>query len=83
MKLNKYYSLDECSKKDKVFKHLNNLQDELKIEYEIIDTDIIKIIDNGLIISETKKLLSIFNDYDVIEYTDYDDDDQDDYDEYY
>ncbi len=86
MKLNKYYSLDECSKDDKVFKHLNNLQDDLKIEYEIVDIDIIKIIDNGLTISEIKKLLSIFNEYDVIEYTDYDDDDSyldEEYDDYY
>ena len=86
MKLNKYYSLDECRKDDKVFKHLNNLQDDLKIEYEIVDIDIIKIIDNGLTISEIKKLLSIFNEYDVIEYTDYDDDDSyldEEYDDYY
>ena len=86
MKLNKYYSLDECRKNDKVFKRLNNLQDDLKIEYEIVDIDIIKIIDNGLTISEIKKLLSIFNEYDVIEYTDYDDDDSDldeEYDDYY
>ena len=39
-----------------------------------------------LIVQKVKKLLSIFNEYDVIEYTDYDDEDSDldeEYDDYY
>lgn len=81
MELNKYYSLDECSKSDEVFQFLNDLQDDLKIEYEIIDNDNIKIVDNGLTLSEIKKIISFFDEMDVIENNDYDDYD-DDYDDY-
>ena len=85
--LSKYYSLDECYNKDKVFDHLEELQGNEMIIYEIVDTDIIKIKDIGLSEKDTKDLLNFFDNNDVIEYSDYDeDDDSDDYfddDDYY
>ncbi len=92
MKLCKYYSLDECKTRQKVFDELDRLQDDGKIEYNYIDDDeVIKISDTGLEKKELKDLLSFLKEGDVIEYPDYeeyyeeeeyvDDEDQDD-DEY-
>lgn len=84
--LHKYYSLDECYEKDKVFDHLENLQDEELIVYEILDSDIIKIKDIGLSDKQSKDLEQFFDSNDVIDY-DYEDFDEDgdedgDYDDY-
>ena len=78
--LSKYYSLDECYQKDKVFDHLEDLQNEELIVFEIIDTDIVKIKDIGLGEKQIKELVSFLDDNDVIDYPDYeeyDDDDED------
>jgi len=80
--LSKYYSLDECYQKDKVFDHLENLQNEELIVFEIIDSDIIKIKDIGLSEKQIKELISFFDDMDVIDYPDYEDDDDDDNDDF-
>lgn len=85
--LSKFYSLDECYNKDNVFDHLEELQSNEMIIYQIVDTDIIKIKDIGLSEKDTKDLLNFFDNNDVIEYSDYDEDeDSDDYfddDDYY
>jgi hypothetical protein len=76
--LNKYYSLDECFEQDAVFDYLELLEENNKIEFEIIDNDIIKIKDTGLLLKETKNLIKFFEDNDVIEYKDFDDEDDED-----
>ena len=80
--LSKFYSLDECYNKDTVFDHLEELQSNEMIIYQIVDTDLIKIKDIGLSEKDTKDLLNFFDSNDVIDYSDYDDDD-DDSDDYY
>ena len=78
--LSKYYSLDECYQKNKVFDYLENLQNGELIVFEIIDTDIVKIKDIGLSEKQIKELVSFLDDNDVIDYTDYEeygDDDED------
>lgn len=88
MILHKYYSLDECTEPEKVYNILNDLQDDLKIEYEEIDMDLIKIVDMGLTINEAKSLATKLSKYDVIRYSDLEDEDEeeedeDSYDTYY
>jgi len=83
--LSKYYSLDECYQKDKVFDHLEELQNEELIVFEIVDSEIIKIKDIGLSEKQTKDLVDFFDDNDVIdyEYEDFEDEDEsEDYDDY-
>jgi len=83
--LSKYYSLDECYQKDKVFDHLEDLQNEELIVFEIMDSELIKIKDIGLSEKQTKDLIDFFDNNDVIdyEYDDYDDEDEDgDFDDY-
>lgn len=78
--LRKYYSLDECNDVDYVIEHLNQLQDNSKIYFEILDDEIIKIEDVGLLDVEMKKLLKFLKSNDVVDYgDDYDDDYEDDY----
>jgi hypothetical protein len=79
--LSKYYSLDECYKKDSVFDHLEDLQNEELIFFEIVDTDIIKLKDLSLSEKQIKDLLIFFDDNDVIEYSDYDEDEDEDFDD--
>lgn len=81
MKLCKYYSLDECTSTESVFEILNDLQEDLKIDYELVESDILKIKDTGLSTSEIKSLLNKLNKYDVIDYPDYDDEEEDDEDD--
>ena len=72
MKLCKYYSLDECKNRNKVFEELDKLQDDGKVEYTYIDDDeVIKIVNTGLEKKELKELLNFLRDADVIEYPDY------------
>lgn len=85
MKLNKYYSLDECSDQDKVLERLDKLSDDRKIDYEFVEADLIKVKDLSLTAKEVKELSQFLHDNDVIEdldfeEDDYDDDDFDDYD---
>lgn len=81
--LSKYYSLDECYQKTKVFDYLEDLQNEELIVFEIIDSEIIKIKDIGLSDKQIKDLVDFLHDNDVIDY-DYDefDDDDDDFDDF-
>ena len=81
--LSKYYSLDECYQKDIVFDHLEDLQNEELIFFEIVDSEIIKLKDLALSEKQIKDLVVFFDDNDVIECSDYDDSDEgeDDYDD--
>lgn len=84
--LSKYYSLDECSTKDEVYSYLEELQDDGKISFTIIEIDeVVKLIDNGLTQKEVKDIARFLSENDVIEYDDYqpsgyeyDEDDEDD-----
>ena len=54
--LSKYYSLDECTTKDQVYSYLEDLQDEGKISFTIIEIDeVVKLLDNGLTQKEVKE----------------------------
>jgi hypothetical protein len=81
MKLHKYYSIDECKDEDQLIERLDYLQNESKIEYEILDRWTIKIKDLDLTTSEEKKLIEFFESLDLYDTT-VDDDDDDSYDEY-
>jgi hypothetical protein len=82
--LSKYYSLDECYDRNVVLDHLEELQNDEMIVFEIIDSEVIKIKDIGLSEKQTKELILFFHDNDVIDYVDYEpyteeDDEDDDY----
>jgi hypothetical protein len=84
--LSKYYSLDECYDRNVVLDHLEELQNEEMIVFEIIDSEVIKIKDIGLSEKQTKELINFFHDNDVIDYVDfepYGDDEDDEDDDYY
>jgi len=84
--LSKYYSLDECYDRNVVLDHLEELQNEEMIVFEIIDSEVIKIKDIGLSEKQTKELINFFHDNDVIDYLDYEpygDDEDDEDDDYY
>lgn len=72
MKLCKYYSLDECGDREKIFSKLDDLMDDSKIEYSLMDDDdVIKIKNIGLTLKERKEIVAFFKDNDVIDYPDY------------
>ena len=71
MKLSKYYSLDECNRKEFIYTTLDELQNDGKLEYTIVETDVIKVKDTGLSKNGVKEILFIFNENDVISYPDY------------
>lgn len=75
--LAKYYSLDECFEQDKIYDRLDILSDDRKLDYEIIDDDIIRIKDKGLSLKEKKELIKLFEENDVIEHEDIDDEELD------
>jgi len=82
--LSKYYSLDECYDRNDVIDHLEDLQTEGLIIYELVESEVVKIKDIGLSEKQTKELINFFHDNDVIDYIDYEpygdeDDDDDDY----
>jgi hypothetical protein len=81
MKSTKYYSFDECRNNDKVLSKLNNLTDDRKVEYEFVESDLIKIKDLSLTAKEIKELNQFLHDNDVIEDHDYLDEEEDDEDE--
>jgi hypothetical protein len=89
--LSKYYSLDECSNRDKVFEHLENLKEEDKIIFTELEIDVIRLKDVGLTLKEVKDLIKFLEENDVIEYDDfeprygddYDDDEEEDEDDDY
>jgi hypothetical protein len=69
--LSKYYSLDECYDKDKIFDYLEDLQNEELIYFEILDSDMIKIKDIGLSEKQIKELATFLDDNDAIDYPDF------------
>jgi len=75
MKLSKYYSLDECNRKEFIYTTLDELQNDGKLEYTIVETDVIKVKDTGLSKNGVKEILFIFNENDVISYPDYEEED--------
>ena len=83
MKLFKFYSWDECANQDKVLEKLTKLADDRKIDYEFVETDLIKVKDLSLTAKDVKELTQFFHDNDVIEDLDFEEeDDYDDYDDY-
>ncbi len=67
MKSTKYYSLDECKKEDIVTDKLDSLMSDRKIEYEFVESDILKIKDLSLSPKEIKELNHFLHDNDVVE----------------
>jgi hypothetical protein len=83
MKLNKYYSIDECNNEETLFERLESLQEDGKIEFEKLDNWTIKIKDLDLTSSEERKLIEFFEEIGLYDTTiDDDDDDDEDYEEY-
>lgn len=84
MKLSKFYSLDECANQNKVLEKLDKLSDDRKIDYEFVETDLIKVKDLSLTSKEVKELSQFLHDNDVLEDLDFEEDDdfEDDYDDY-
>lgn len=83
MKLFNYYNVDECKDREKVFKKLDQLRDDGKIEYEMDGRDIFKIEDLDLEESDIEDLNDMFDDEDVFPYLDNEEEDEnEDYDEY-
>lgn len=80
MELVKYYSLDECSDREELFYILNEMKDDSKIEYKILDYDAIRIYDIGLSDNGLKKFLKLLDKLDVMPYPDYEDIHEMDYD---
>jgi hypothetical protein len=76
--LAKYYSLDECFEQDRVYDRLDELSDASKIDYEIVDEDVIRIKDLSLTVKEKKELVKLFEENDVIEYNDWEDEEDED-----
>ena len=81
MKSTKIYSLDECLNESKVISKLNLLADDRKIDYEIVESDLIKIKDISLTAKEIKELNQFLYDNDVLEDNDIDCDDEDEEDD--
>lgn len=77
-----YYSLSECQQTDKLFKHLDKLQEEAKIEWSKSSREVIKIEDIDLEDNEIDELASFLDKMDVIPDTDIDDDDLSDNDDW-
>lgn len=64
-----YYTLDECTNREKIFEKLDDLVDDSKITYKVLEyADVIKIKDISLTLSETKKILKLFDTYNILEY---------------
>ena len=78
MKSTKFYSLDECSNQDKVITKLDALADDRKIDYEFVESDLIKIKDLSLTLKEIKDLGQFLHENDVLQDHDYDDEEDSD-----
>ena len=82
MKSTKFYSFDECPNNNKIIAKLESLSEDRKIEFEFVESDLIKIRDISLTAKEIKELNQFLHDNDVLEDQDYDDYvDEDDEDE--
>jgi hypothetical protein len=75
--LAKYYSLDECFEQDTIYDKLDELSDNSKIDYEIVEDDVIRIKDLSLTLKEKKELVKLFEENDVIEYNEWEEDEED------
>lgn len=77
MELNKYYNIDECLDKDKLFSKLDLLVDDGKIEYHL-DGEIMKILDLDLEEADIQTLEKLFDKLDVFLYNEYEEEDGED-----
>jgi hypothetical protein len=77
MKYTKIYSFDECGNNNKVIAKLELLSEDRKIDFEFIDSDLVKIKDISLTAKEIKELNQFLHDNDVIEDHDLEDEDED------
>jgi len=77
-----YYSLSECTQTEKVFKYLDKLQDDSKIEWSKSSRDTIKIEDVDLEESEIELLINYLDKMDVIPDMDIDEEDISDNDDW-
>lgn len=71
MKLKKFYTLYDCIESEKVYSILNQLQEEEKIEYQLVEEnewEVVKITDLNLSEEEVKNLLKDFAKFEVAEY---------------
>lgn len=66
-----YYSLDECFEKDQVYEYLDELQDEGKIRYRVVEQDIIRIKDISLSNKELKSVIDFFEQNNILDYNGY------------
>jgi hypothetical protein len=66
MQLFTYYSLDECNNRDYIIKMLDELKNDGKIDYNYVESDLIKIEDIDLSDKEIETLIDDFDTYDVI-----------------
>ena len=83
-KLFNFYSFDECSDEDKLFKKLDLLKNESKIHYTQDDNYLIKIKDLELTDDEIEKLSVFLDSLNVLPYLGHEDEvdtDSDDYDD--
>ena len=70
MELYKYYNIDECLDKDKLFKKLDELVDDGKIEYNL-DGEIMKIEDLDLEEWDIESLQKLFDKLDLFTYKEF------------
>jgi hypothetical protein len=65
MKLNKFYSIDECHDDDALYKKLDAFVNEGKLEYELYDKWTLKVKDIDLSTNEEKSLIDLFDSLDL------------------
>lgn len=65
MKLNKYYSIDECKDEEVLFNKLDKLKEEGKIEYQKNDKWSIKVTDIDLSTKEEEDIIKLFDSLDL------------------
>lgn len=75
MKLFKFYSTDECTNEKTLFTKLDNLVDDGKIEYSMVERWVIKVKDLDLSTEEEKELVELFDKLDMYPVTDLNTDD--------
>lgn len=76
MKLHKYYSIDECNNEDLLFEELESLQEDGKIEFELIDKTTLKIKDLELTTVQERNLIKKLDEFGL--YSEDIEDDEDD-----
>jgi hypothetical protein len=71
MELNDYYNLSECNNRREFLRKLDEFKNDSKIEWNKESDDVIKIEDIELNEFDIEKLLSIFDEYEVLPDMDY------------